>query len=112
MNSQSRQRLDGLVMPLQSAYPGWLGEESQSQEMIRGLVPPSDNFFKQQVLSILRGININTYNTAINPGGMKPPGGNSSSASLVFPDDGKNGEYISKGGRRKTRRHKKTRRHR
>jgi hypothetical protein len=100
-------RFDGLTEPSGRIYkyPEWA--QKDYREYNNGIAPPSDDLFKLSVIELLRSINTNTYNTAIYGPRERKPERIESGFTLGDPS-----LALPQGGRRKTRRHKKTRRHR
>jgi hypothetical protein len=90
-------RRDGLVSPPDQLRPSWMADKN-TDEYYSGRVPPSDDIFKSEVISLLKAISLHTYNSALYEPRMR----------IASQEATRRQE----GGRRKTRRHKKTRRHR
>jgi len=113
---QTQFRRDGFILPPPyiSTYPEW--SHKNLDEFNNGIAPPNDDFFKLRVLQLLKSIEINTYNSAL-PVLSRP---RVPSIKPEVPDTGipmertddLSGEQLQQGGRRKTRRQRKTRRSR
>jgi hypothetical protein len=86
--------------------------DKNTDEYYSGRVPPSDDIFKNEVITLLKAISLHTYNSALYEPRMKIVSQEATRRPGKPQSNTIDGGPSQEGGRRKTRRHKKTRRHR